>query len=83
MKDLHGLLTIIVLVTTILYFFGLVWWKIFARAGHRGALGLLMLVPVVNLVMPCVLAFGEWPVHRQLAHARKMLPTERRSVFDD
>jgi len=83
MKELSGLLTIIVLATTILYFMGLVWWKIFVKAGHRGTLGLLMLVPVVNLVMLCVLAFGEWPIHRQLTHVKKMLPPGRRSVFDD
>ncbi|MBN1419610.1 MAG: hypothetical protein JXP34_12605 [Planctomycetes bacterium] len=47
-----------------------IWWKIFSKTGHPGALGLLMLVPIANLVMLLVLAFGEWPIHRELAHYR-------------
>jgi len=49
----------------------LVWWKIFAKAGYGGALGLLMLVPGVNVVMICILAFGEWPVLRELKELRR------------
>jgi len=81
MKELTGLLTVIVFAVTLLYFASLVWWKIFAKAGHRGALGLLMLVPGVNLIMLCLLAFGEWPIQRELDHTRRMLPPEHRSVF--
>ena len=36
-------------------------WRIFANAGFPGALSLLMLVPVVNLIMIFVLAFADWP----------------------
>ena len=36
-------------------------WKIFSKAGFSGALSLLMLVPLVNLVMIFVLAFAPWP----------------------
>ena len=36
--------------------------KIFGKAGYHWALGLLMLVPIANLVMPLYLAFGQWPV---------------------
>ena len=82
MKDLVGLLTAIVLIATALYFIGLVWWKIFAKAGYRGVVGLLMFVPFVNLILICMLAFGRWPIQRELEHARRMLPSERRSVFD-
>jgi len=83
MKELIGLLAAVTFVFTILYFFGLLWWKIFDRAGHSGALGLVMLIPFVNLIMLCVLAFREWPIQRELSHARRMLPPERRSIFDE
>ena len=36
-------------------------WKIFAKAGFSGWLGLLMIVPMVNLIALYVLAFSEWP----------------------
>jgi hypothetical protein len=49
----------------------LVWWKIFAKAGYGGAFGLLMLVPLINLVMLCILAFGTWPVLRELEELKR------------
>lgn len=48
---------------------GLTAWaycRIFSKAGFSWALGLLMLVPIANIVLPFVLAFCEWPVHRDL-----------------
>ena len=36
-------------------------WQIFKKSGHPGALGLLMLVPIVNLGALLYLAFSEWP----------------------
>jgi len=48
-----------------------IWWKIFAKAGYSGALGLLMLLPVVNVIMLLVLAFGQWPIHRELDHLKQ------------
>jgi len=46
------------------------WWKIFSKAGYSGAMGLLMLVPIVNFIMILVLAFGQWPIHRELEQLR-------------
>ena len=45
-------------------------WRIFSKAGYPGALGILMIVPVVNLVMFFFLAFAEWPVLKELAALR-------------
>ena len=36
-------------------------WKICSRAGFPGALSLLMLVPVANVVLPFYIAFAKWP----------------------
>ena len=40
--------------------------KIFSKAGYCWALGLLMLVPIADIVMAFVLAFGDWPVRKEL-----------------
>ena len=40
-------------------------WKICSKAGFSGALGLLMLVPVGNLILPLYLAFAEWPALKE------------------
>jgi hypothetical protein len=49
----------------------LVFCKIFSKAGYSWALGLLMLVPIANIVMLFVLAFAEWPIQRELRSFRK------------
>jgi hypothetical protein len=36
-------------------------WKIFTKAGFSGAMAILMIIPVVNVVMIFYLAFSEWP----------------------
>jgi len=40
--------------------------KIFSKAGFSWALGLLILVPVANIIMFLFLAFAEWPIQREL-----------------
>lgn len=52
---------LIVLVITILAF-----CKIFSKAGYCWAFGLLALVPFGNLIMILILAFADWPIHRDL-----------------
>ncbi|MBC8379076.1 MAG: hypothetical protein H8E62_07875 [Planctomycetes bacterium] len=56
-----------------------VFCKIFSKAGYHWALGLIMLIPIGNLIMLCVLAFGQWPIHRELQalkHAQMTPPPE-------
>lgn len=36
-------------------------WKICSKAGFPGALSLLMLVPIANIVLPFYIAFADWP----------------------
>jgi hypothetical protein len=47
--------------------------KIFSKAGYCWALGLLMFVPIVNIIMPFVLAFADWPIQRELRSLRQQL----------
>jgi len=44
-------------------FLGLCWYRIVGKAGFQPWLGLLMLVPVVNLGFLVWFAFTDWPVH--------------------
>ena len=41
--------------------------KICSKAGFSGALGLLMLVPIANIILPLYLAFAEWPALKDTA----------------
>ena len=45
--------------------------KIFSKAGYSWALGLLMLIPIVNIIMAFYLAFADWPVHKELRLLKK------------
>jgi len=44
----------------------LIFCKIFSKAGYCWALGLLMFVPIANIIMPFVLAFGDWPIQKEM-----------------
>jgi hypothetical protein len=50
-----------------------IWWKIFSKAGYSGAMGLLMFIPLVNLIALLILAFGEWPIQREVQMLRQQL----------
>ncbi|MGE5589133.1 MAG: hypothetical protein ACM3ZA_00680 [Bacillota bacterium] len=47
------------------------YWKIATKAGYSGALSLLMLIPVVNVLFPFFLGFAEWPIERELRRLRE------------
>jgi heme/copper-type cytochrome/quinol oxidase subunit 2 len=51
----------------------IIYWRIFAKAGYSGAMGLLMFVPIANIIVLCVLAFGEWPIYRELYQLRQQV----------
>jgi hypothetical protein len=48
----------------------IIYWKIFSKAGYSGAMSLLMLVPIANIVVLCMLAFGNWPILQELEQLR-------------
>lgn len=59
-------LVIIMMVVVIVWPF----CRIFSKAGYSWALGLLMLIPIANIIMPFVLAFGDWPIQKELRQLR-------------
>jgi hypothetical protein len=55
------------------------WWKICKKAGYSGWLGLLMIVPIANLVLLLVVAFADWPVLKELRalkQSRSVMPPQ-------
>lgn len=56
-----GLVVLISMAITLL-----VWCKLFSKAGYSWALGLLLLLPIANIIMPFFLAFADWPIRREL-----------------
>ena len=40
-------------------------WRIAAKAGFPGALSLLLVIPLLNIVLIWVFAFMKWPVEKR------------------
>jgi uncharacterized membrane protein YhaH (DUF805 family) len=43
-----------------------IYCMVFHKAGYSWAWGLLAIVPIANIIIPFVLALGDWPVRREL-----------------
>ncbi|MGA2678191.1 MAG: hypothetical protein ABSF37_02690 [Sedimentisphaerales bacterium] len=49
---------------------------IFRKAGYCWAWGLLTLVPIANIILPFVLALGDWPVRKELRRLKDAAKTQ-------
>jgi hypothetical protein len=49
---------------------------IFHKAGYNWAWGLFTLVPIANIVLPFVLALGDWPIRRELRRLKDAAKTQ-------
>src|SRR5205085_6270394 len=79
-----GALTGIFLTSTIfalivIIFAVIIYWRIFSKAGYSGALSLLMFIPIANIIVLCVLAFGNWPIHKELNYLRQQVAQAQRN----
>jgi ABC-type spermidine/putrescine transport system permease subunit II len=63
-------IVIVALFVITLVVLAVAFYKLFQKAGFAGGLGLLMLIPVVNLGVALYLAFAEWPVIAELARVK-------------
>jgi hypothetical protein len=45
--------------------------KITAKAGYHWALGILMIVPFGNIILPLYLAFADWPVRQEVRQLKQ------------
>ena len=57
---------IFLLALAVLAFQVWLFWRVFSKAGYNGAMALLVLIPAFGpLIAMCMLAFGDWPIHRE------------------
>lgn len=64
MPGIYELIVIAVMLLVVILLNVLPFWKICTKAGFPGALSLLMLVPIANIVFLFYIAFAEWPALR-------------------
>lgn len=69
-------LFILGIITAVITIKAIISCMIFAKAGYHWALGLLMVVPIAHIIMPFVLAFGKWPIRKELEQLRRELKKE-------
>jgi len=62
---------VLAVTAAILIIKAVIFCRIFSKAGYHWALGLLMLVPIACIIMPFVLAFGQWPIYKELQQLRQ------------
>ena len=59
------ILLYVVFIVAIIAFMVWIYWRIAAKMGFNPALSLLMLVPIANLVIIIMVAFGRWPIEEE------------------
>ena len=64
-------LVIGIIMLAVVVFQVILYWRICAKAGYSGALGILSIIPIAGLVLLCILAFAEWPMERELNMLRQ------------
>jgi uncharacterized membrane protein len=71
-------LIVTLIISLIIFVIGLVvWWRVFSKAGYSGVLGLLMIVPLINVVLLLVLAFAKWPIQERLERYERLARTRQ------
>lgn len=68
MNNQFGLAELVIILFMLLVFVGMIviYWRIISKTGNTGALSLLLLVPIVNIIFLIWLAFSEWPVEKRV-----------------
>ena len=49
----------------------LIFCSICSKAGYSWALGLLILVPIANIIIAFYIAFADWPIQKELRHLKQ------------
>lgn len=71
MSNVESFFLVASLIVTIIILIG--WWKIWTKAGYSGWWSLLILIPIVNLLSLLYLAFGHWPIEKQIEEQKNQL----------
>jgi hypothetical protein len=69
LRSIGGLAEFVIIVLAVLWVWA--YWRIFTKAGYPGAMGILMVIPLLNVIMLFFLAFSEWPVLKELNALRE------------
>jgi hypothetical protein len=64
LRSIGGLAELVIIVVAGLCVWA--YWRIFTKAGYPGAMSIMMLIPLLNVIMLFFLAFSEWPVLKEL-----------------
>jgi hypothetical protein len=68
LRSIGGLAELVIIVVAVLCVWA--YWRIFTKAGYPGAMSIMMVIPLLNVVMLFFLAFSEWPVLKELKALR-------------
>lgn len=49
----------------------LIFCKICSKAGYSWALGLLILVPIANIIIAFYIAFADWPIRKEVRQLKQ------------
>jgi len=77
MLVIFTLIVLFVVLAAAIILTAVIWCRLFSKAGYNWASGLLMLVPVANVIMPFILAFNEWPIEKELRQLRQQAQNSR------
>jgi hypothetical protein len=75
LRSISGSAELVIIVVAVLCVWA--YWRIFTKAGYPGAMGILMVIPLLNVIMLFFLAFSEWPVLKELKALRERVLTLR------
>lgn len=56
----------------LLVFVVICWAKVFGKAGYSKLLCLLIFIPFGELIMLCIMAFGNWPALNELSRLKQL-----------
>src|SRR5215467_6603471 len=73
LRSIGGLAEFVIIAAVVLCVWA--YWRIFAKAGYPGAMGILMVIPLLNVIVLFFLAFREWPVLKELKALRERIST--------
>lgn len=65
-----GLLTIFIVFLVMMVVFIVPYFKIYQRTGQSGWMALLQFIPLINIIMLYILAFGNWPIEDEMRQLR-------------
>jgi hypothetical protein len=64
--SLAGAVCMFFFIAAVICFMDFIWGTIFKKAGYNFWMGILMIIPLVNLIWIIIFAFSKWPILQEL-----------------